>query len=154
MGQTSTPAKLQIVKNNPNHRNIQELKDRADLEDKMRGDVKDLEAPEWLEPKSIARRTFNSVKKDLMAKEIIANTDVYTLALFCDWLQKYVEFRQLVDENPQDDEGNPSPFINQMDKASKQVRAFGNDLGMSPSMRSKLAASMVKQQKGDEDEWN
>lgn len=154
MGQNNKPAKLQIVGGNQNHRNMQVLRDQAEIEDKMRGEISDFEAPEWLEVGSLARRTFNSVKKDLMEKEIVANTDIYTLAMFCDWLQKYVEFRAFVDKEPKDEDGIPNPFINQMDKAAKQVRSFGNDLGMTPAMRSKLAATMVKQQKGDEDEWN
>jgi P27 family predicted phage terminase small subunit len=152
MGQKDLPAKLQLVGGNPNHRNTQRLKEQSELEDKLRGDATNIDAPEWLEVGSMARRVFNTLKKDLSSSEILSNTDSNALAMYCDALQQYVELRKYVKKELETD-GKPGNAYGAMDKAAKQVRAMGSDLGLSPSSRAKLVASIVKQDK-EEEEWN
>lgn len=95
------------------------------------------------------------------------------MALYADWYSQYValekQLRKLqreyklnyaIAKQEAEAEGKPfndpneligNPLSRQMDTASRNLRSFGSDLGLSPSARAKLAIKMADE--GGDDEW-
>lgn len=138
MAQPAKSAKLQLLQGNPNKKNVDELKRRAEAENKLKMANNNITAPKWLDKEGKA--AFNKIKKELIEIDLIANADVYHIALYADAYSKYVAMNQKIAEDGlQDEEGFPHPLLVRMEKQAAQMRAFGSDLGLSPSARAKLA---------------
>lgn len=151
MPQPAKSAKLQLLQKNPNKKNVQELKKRAEAEDRLKMQTNNIRAPEWLD--AIGTKTFNFLKKELLSIDILTNADTYHLALYADAYSQYLKYKQIVDENIIDEEGNPNAFIVRMEKAASQMRTFGSDLGLSSSARAKLAIKMADDGGDDDDDF-
>lgn len=152
MAQPAKSAKLQLLGGNPNKRNVEELKRRAEQEEKMKMASDDIKPPSWLD--AAAKKTFNLLKKELIKVDIIANVDTYHLALYADSYSKYVQMnRKIKKDGLQNKEGDPHPLLVRMKKQAVQMRSFGADLGLSPSARSNLAISLTENELDDEDDY-
>lgn len=152
MAQPAKSAKLQLLENNPNKRNVDELKRRADQEEKMKMANDNINSPSWLD--ADAKKAFNMIKKELIEIDIIANADTYHLSLYADAYAKYVQMNKMIKKDGlQDDEGNPHPLLVRMEKQATQMRSFGADLGLSPSARSKLAIKLAENEPDDEENY-
>jgi len=151
MPQPAKSAKLQLLHNNPNKKNVDELKRRAAVEEKLKMKTDKIRAPGWLNKD--AKKVFNFLKKELISIELIENPDVYPLAMYAYWFAEHMNLQaqaSLYQAEHVEDIGNP--LIKQLDTCSKNMRAFGSDLGLSPSARAKLAIKMARDD-GDDSEW-
>lgn len=151
MPQPAKSAKLQLLNGNPNKKNTNELKKRAEVEDKLRMETDKIKPPNWLDDTAV--RAFNFLSDELMKIDLITNGDVYPLAMYCYWYSEHMKLQEetrLVRKEDPDSIGNP--LIKQLDTCSKNMRSFGSDLGLSPSARAKLAIKMAQDEK-DDSEW-
>lgn len=151
MAQPAKSAALQLLQKNPNKKNIDELKRRAEAEKSLKMPNDKITAPKWLDKD--AKAAFNKIKKELIEIDVIANADTYHLALYADAYSKYIAMNQKIAEDGlQDEEGFPHPLLVRMEKQAAQMRAFGSDLGLSPSARAKLAIKLASDE--GESEWS
>ena len=151
MPQPAKSAKLQLLNGNPNKKNTNELRRRAENEEKMKMANDNIVAPTWLD--KAGKDTFNKVKTELIEIDVIANVDTYHLALYADAYSKYIAMnRKIMKDGLQDDNGNPHPLFVRQEKQATQMRTFGSDLGLSPSARAKLAIKLA-QEEDDEDDF-
>lgn len=149
MAQPAKSAKLQLLQNNPNKKNVEELKRRAAIEDKLKMKADKIRAPGWLDKD--AKKVFNFLKKELLSIELIENPDVYLLAMYAYWFSEHKILQaqaSLYQAEHPEEIGNP--LIKQLDTCSKNIRSFGLDLGLSPASRAKLAIKLA-QDEGDDD---
>ena len=80
-----TPAKnarLQLLQGNPAKKNTNELKRRAEKEEKMKMSAAHVEPPSWLD--KTAKKEFKRLAELLLSVELINDADVGHLALYCD----------------------------------------------------------------------
>ncbi len=150
MPQPAKSAKLQLLQKNPNKKNVNELKKRAEAEERLQMKSDNIRAPEWLNETAV--RAFNFLKNELLEIELITNGDIYPLAMYCYWYAEHMNLQaQAALLQAEDPELIGNPLIKQLDTCSKNLRSFGSDLGLSPSARAKLAIKL-SQDEGD-DEW-
>ena len=148
----STPAKsarLQLLQGNPNKKNTNELKRRAENEEKMKMSADHVIPPSWLS--ETAKNEFVRVSKLLLEVELINDADVAHLALYCDAYAQYISYKKQVRKHGMWIDDKPNPFIIRMRDAAAQVRSFSSDLGLSPSARAKLAISLEDDNDEDDD---
>lgn len=173
MPQPAKSAKLQLLNGNPNKKNTDELRKRAAAEEKMKMATDKIKPPTWLDP--LGKTTFEFIAEELLTVELVSNPDVHAMALYADWYSQYValekQLRKLQREyklnyaiakqeaeaegksfnDPNELIGNP--LSRQMDTASRNLRSFGSDLGLSPSARAKLAIKMADDGGDDDDDF-
>ncbi|EMW5542992.1 phage terminase small subunit P27 family [Enterococcus faecium] len=150
MSQPAKSAKLQLLQKNPNKKNVNELKKRAEAEERLQMKSDNIRAPGWLNKN--AKKAFDFLKEELLEIELITNGDVYPLAMYCYWYSEHLTLQEQAAKAQKDDpEGIGNPLIKQLDTCSKNMRSFGSDLGLSPSARAKLAIKMAQSE--DDDEW-
>lgn len=150
MPQPAKSAKLQLLQKNPNKKNVNELKKRAEAEERLQMKSDNIRAPGWLNKN--AKKAFDFLKEELLEIELITNGDVYPLAMYCYWYSEHLTLQEQAAKAQKDDpEGIGNPLIKQLDTCSKNMRSFGSDLGLSPSARAKLAIKMAQSE--DDDEW-
>ncbi|EGP5054867.1 phage terminase small subunit P27 family [Enterococcus faecium] len=150
MPQPAKSAKLQLLQKNPNKKNVNELKKRAEAEERLQMKSDNIRAPGWLNKN--AKKAFDFLKEELLEIELITNGDVYPLAMYCYWYSEHLTLQEQATKAQKDDpEGIGNPLIKQLDTCSKNMRSFGSDLGLSPSARAKLAIKMAQSE--DDDEW-
>ncbi|MCH4175898.1 MAG: phage terminase small subunit P27 family [Streptococcaceae bacterium] len=147
MPRPAKSAKLQLLEGNPNKNSKKELQKRAEIEERLHMKTDKIRPPTWLDSKG--KRAFKFLAFELMQIELITNGDVYPLAMYCYW---YSEHMRLQEQSKElcDEIGNP--LIKQLDTCSRNMRAFGADLGLSPSARAKLAIKMAEED-DPEDEY-
>lgn len=152
MAQPAKSAKLQLLNGNPNKKNVDELKRRAEQEEKMKMANDNILPPSWLDAEG--KKAFNTIKKELITIDLIANVDTHFLAVYADSYAKYVAMnKKIAKDGLQDEEGNPHPLLVRMEKQATQMRSFGGDLGLSPSARAKLAIKLAEDDANDEDDY-
>lgn len=172
MPQPAKSAKLQLLQKNPNKKNTDDLKRRAEAEENMRMKTDEIRAPSWLDRQG--KEVFEFIMKELLSVDLISNPDIYVMSMYCDWYSQYVKLnkqykkmqreykkeyqmkKRIAEENDEPFFDSPemygNPLIKQLDTCSKNLRAFGSDLGLSPSSRAKLAIKMAHE--GNDDEWS
>ena len=173
MPQPAKSAKLQLLNGNPNKKNTEELRKRAAAEDKLKMATDKIKPPLWLD--SLGKDTFEFIADELLSVDLISNPDVHTMALYSNWYSQYVslekQLRKLQREyklnyalakEEAEARGEPfnepneligNPLSRQMDTASRNLRSFGSDLGLSPSARAKLAIKMADDGGDDDDDF-
>ncbi|MGG5316402.1 phage terminase small subunit P27 family [Enterococcus sp. AZ072] len=172
MPQPAKSAKLQLLQKNPNKKNTDDLKRRAEAEENMRMKTDEIRAPSWLDRQG--KEVFEFIMKELLSVDLISNPDIYVMSMYCDWYSQYVKLnkqykkmqreykkeyqikKRIAEENDEPFFDSPemygNPLIKQLDTCSKNLRAFGSDLGLSPSSRAKLAIKIANE--GNDDEWS
>lgn len=173
MPQPAKSAKLQLLNGNPNKKNTEELRKRAAAEEKMKMATDKIKAPPWLD--SVGQKAFEFIAEELLSVELVTNPDIHAMALYSDWYSQYVtlgkQLKKLKREYKVDyelarmeakEKGEPfnqpneligNPLSKQMDTASKNIRSFGSDLGLSPSSRAKLAIKLANDGGDDDDDF-
>lgn len=173
MPQPAKSAKLQLLNGNPNKKNTEELRKRAAAEEKLKMATDKIKPPTWLDP--LGKQTFEFIAEELLTVELVSNPDLYSMALYSDWYSQYValekQLRKLqreyklnyaIAKEKAEEEGKPfndpneligNPLSRQMDTASRNLRSFGSDLGLSPSARAKLAIKMADDGGDDDDDF-
>ncbi len=149
MPQPAKSAKLQLLNGNPNKKNTSELKKRAKQEDRLKMKTDKIKPPSWLD--RLAKEAFKFVSNELISIEILSNGDVYSLSMYCYWYSQHVKLQKEAETLMNEPDVIGNPLIKQIDTASKQIRSFGSDLGLSPSARAKLAIKLAQDE--DDDEW-
>lgn len=171
MARPAKSAKLQLLQGNPNKRNVDELKKRAEMEERLKMKSDEIIAPNWLD--KVGKETFDFIKDELLSIELIENPDTFAIALYCSWYAEYVHLTKQYKKMKRDHKkaykeqvkkgiditlspelyGNP--LSKQMDTCSRNMRSFGSDLGLSPSARAKLAIKLAEEEaSSDEDDDN
>ncbi|GGH83590.1 P27 family predicted phage terminase small subunit [Pullulanibacillus pueri] len=148
-----TPAKsarLQLVEGNPAKKNVEQLKRRAEQEEKMKMSAEHVIPPAWLNQK--AKKEFERLAKLLLEVELINDADVTHLALYCDAYSQYLSFKRQVKAKGMWIDGKPNPFFIRMKDAASQMRSLGSDLGLSPAARARLAINLESDD-GEEDDF-
>src|SRR5690625_586590 len=105
-------AKLQLLQGNPNKRNTNELKKRAEQEEKMKMSADHVVPPSWLS--KTAKKEFKRLAELLLEVELINNADVGHLALYCDAYSNYISYKNQVKRKGMWIDGKPNPFILRM----------------------------------------
>ncbi|API89424.1 terminase [Marinilactibacillus sp. 15R] len=171
MPQPAKSASLQLLHGNPNKKNTDELKKRAKAEEKMKMATDKIKPPSWLD--ALGKKTFAFIQEELLTVELISNPDIHSMALYCSWYSQYVlltkQYKKMQSEHKKEYKqqkenyeitGEPielspemygNPLSKQMDTCSKNIRAYGSDLGLSPSARAKLAIKMAEDEDDDDD---
>lgn len=154
-------ARLQLVQGNPNKKNKKDLEQRAAAEEKLKMKSDAIHAPKWLD--SLGKKTFEFIKQELLSIDLIENPDSYAMAMYCDWYSQYVQLNKQLKKmrslhkkeykrQKEKNKGTPiemapemfgNPLSKQMDTCTKNMRAFGGDLGLSPASRAKLAIKLA-----------
>lgn len=151
MAAPAQSAKLQLLQGNPGKRNTEELKRRAEQEERMKMSADHVVPPSWLS--KTAKNEFNRLAKLLLEVELINDADVGHLAMYCDAYANYISFKRQVKQKGLWIDDKPNPFILRMKDMASQMRSFSSDLGLSPSARAKLAISLEGDDEDDEDDF-
>lgn len=149
-----TPAKnarLQLLQGNPAKKNTNELKRRAEKEEKMKMSAAHVNPPSWLD--ETAKKEFKRLAKLLLSVELINDADIGHLAMYCDAYSQYLTFKKQIQENGLWVGDRPNPFILRMKDAAMQMRSFASDLGLSPASRARLAINLSKDEEDDDDDF-
>lgn len=171
LAQRVTSARLQLLKRNPNKKSKEELKRRAESEDKLKMKNDEINAPPWLD--ALGKQTFEFIKSELLTVDLIENPDSIAMTLYCDWYSQYVQMNKQLkrmkaahkkeykrQKKEYEESGQPisiepeiygNPLNKQMDTCTKNLRSFGTDLGLSPSARARLAIKLTSDSDDDDD---
>lgn len=171
MPQPTKSARLQLLDGNKNKKNVKELQKRAEKEEKLKMGNSKINAPKWLDKEG--KKAFKFLKNELISINLLDNADVYNLALYCDAYSEYMIYSKIlkddgyvetIDVTEYDyDEKNvlvrekklhsrrAHPLAAKLDKVALRMRTLGNDIGLSPSARAKLAISLADGDEDDED---
>jgi P27 family predicted phage terminase small subunit len=145
------PARLQLLQGNPAKKNVEDLKRRAEKEEKMKMSAEHVIPPSWLD--KTAQNEFKRLADLLLKVELINDADVGHLALYCDAYSQYLSFKRQVKTKGLWIEGRPNPFIMRMKDAAAQMRSFSADLGLSPAARARLAINLSDDDDDSDGEW-
>ncbi|EAE1298293.1 phage terminase small subunit P27 family [Listeria monocytogenes] len=172
MPQPAKSAALQLIQGNPNKKNTDELKRRAEKEEQLKMETDKIKPPNFLNKDG--KKAFKFLKEELLNIELISNGDVYHLAMYCDALAEYMQYSKIIKadgyvetveiiETEFSDEGEgikskeykvthrkPHPLASKLDKSAMRVRSFGNDIGLTPASRAKLAIKMAQEDDDDD----
>lgn len=151
-----------LKKKGKSHLTKAEIQKREEEEEKLKKLPKDkIKPPTWLHKK--AKKIFKDVVNNLDAIDILANVDIYKIAMFSDNMNKYI----LVNQQMEDENGDFQLTVSYTNKAGATnevqnpkflisckladlIRKQGAELGLSPASRLKLIADNSK---GDIDEF-
>lgn len=115
-------ARLQLLQGNPAKKNTNELKRRAEKEEKMKMSAAHVTPPSWLD--ETAKKEFKRLAKLLLSVELINDADVEHLALYCDAYSQYLSYKQQIQENGLWVGDRPNPFIFAHERCSNANAIF------------------------------
>lgn len=99
--------------------------------------------PGWLRPQ--ARKVWEVITKQLIAMNVIGQTDVGLLARYCQTFVKWREAEEYIQEHGSVQMGKEGesihPFATLAVKYGEQLKGMERDLGLSPAARAGLAKS-------------
>lgn len=129
--------KYVLSDNNKKHFTKNELAARKEAETQVGKGLDPLQvtAPNHLN--SIAKAEYKRIIKDLQ-KLPLRNLDRATLELYCIWYSVFKETSLELKNQGMYIEGKPNPLISMLDKASKNIKASVNDLGLTVDSRMRL----------------
>lgn len=151
MSMPSSSAKLQLLRGNPNNKSIGELEKRAEKEEKMMVKLVEIKPPSFLD--TAGKNEYIRVATILNETEVISETDINMLAIYCDAFSNYIKFGKEIKKTGLWVNGNPNPFILRQKQAAELMRTIANDFGLTPTSRAKLAIKMSSDE-SDEDDFN
>lgn len=140
MGRKAKSAKLQLLDGNPNRLTKEELDRRIAAEEKLKGKCDKLFAPEWLDTEG--EKCFNFVVEQLKELDIICNLDLFSVAIYSDTYSNIINLKKIINRDGLVIDGKPNPLLKRQETLSGTLRMFGNDLGLSPTSRNKIAINM------------
>lgn len=115
--------------------------------------LRDLTPPAWMD--AVAKRHWKNIAPKLQRMGVLTETDVDTLALYC---QAYARYRQTLKmigdldyDSPQFEEWEPKDIAKvlsglpvRLEKAEASMRLLSHDLGLNPAARSRLSVGKVE----------
>ena len=126
MGRKAMPIDLLVHKGKKNLTK-KEINKRKTAESRIKPKADKVEPPEWLNGKE--KEVFLLTVSEHSDLELITNVDVNQLALYCS------EFTRYIDERAKGSEADPK----ELNRLSKEIRAWSSEFGFTPSSRAKLA---------------
>lgn len=146
-----------LAEGNKSHLTNDEIEKRQKQEEKLKALPKDkIRPPTWLskDGKSI----FRKITKELEAVDILANIDIYNLAVLANAIEKYIEAtRKLNCDDLTVEHVNKrgftttqkNPLINIQIQYADVIKKLGSEFGLSPAARLKI---IEEESELDEDE--
>lgn len=143
------PARLQLLQGNPAKKNVEQLKRRAEQEEKMKMSAEHVIPPSWLD--KTAQKEFKRLAELLISVELINDADVGHLALYCDAYSEYLSCKREIKARGKWVGDKPNPFYLRKKDAASQMRSFATDLGLSPAARARLAINLENEEDDEDD---
>ncbi|MCP8859448.1 phage terminase small subunit P27 family [Latilactobacillus curvatus] len=151
MPRTAKSAMLHIMEGNPNNKTKKELQKRQKNELKMKLSADNLVPPKWLN-ESAAKR-FTEITQIMAPTGILSDSDVDTLAIYCDTLADYKSHKNKVKQLGMFKDGKVNPFVREKRNTAILLNRYANELGLTPSARASMAIHMSDDEDGDEDDF-
>jgi len=108
-----------------------------------------LTSPSWLDDD--ARKIFEDTKRRLKGLQLLDNSDVELLSIYCDAVSKYRTASNLL--NKVDELGRPlatKDELNACQAWARLIAAYAEKLGLTPTARARLAKRKAEQETPDE----
>lgn len=144
---------LSVIQGNgkSHHLTKDEVKRRADHEEKMKGKTDKIVAPSYLLKKQ--KDEFDAIAAELMDLEIMNNLDVDTLARYIEAKSEYRRLGPIIRHlRPVDDIETYTKLSRIRKQLSDECRAYANDLGLTITSRLKLV--IPKKEEKSESKWS
>lgn len=151
MPRTAKSAMLHIMEGNPNNKTKKELQKRQKNELKMKLSADNLVPPKWLS--AGAGKRFSEIAKIMAPTGILSDSDVDTLAIYCDTLVDYQSYKNKVKKLGMFKDGKVNPFVREKRNTAILLNRYANELGLTPSARASMAIHMGYDEDGDEDDF-
>ncbi|MEX3621873.1 phage terminase small subunit P27 family [Viridibacillus arvi] len=130
---------LSVIQGNgkSHHLTKEEIKKRAEHEDKMRGNTDKVEAPSYLLKKQ--KEEFDSIAAELLELEIMSNLDVDTLSRYIEAKSEHQRLGPIIRNlHPVEDMDAYTKLNRTRKQLSDECRAYASDLGLTITSRLKL----------------
>jgi P27 family predicted phage terminase small subunit len=139
------PTALKLVTGNPGKRPLNDAEPQSAL-------LSDLTPPTWMD--AVAKRHWRAIAPKLQRMGVLTETDVDTLALYCQAYSRYRETLKMIGDldydSPQFEEWEPKDIAKvlsglpvRLEKAEASMRLLSHDLGLNPAARSRLSVGKV-----------
>lgn len=144
MGRKAIPVDIQVASGTRISK--ERIKERREMEKKLRGNSDKIFPPEWLD--SVALEQWERLTRELNELDLLSNCDVDALAVYCDAYSKYLDANnKLKQEGMFVEYTNKSgatntiehPAVRVMLKYQDVMRKLSIEFGLTPSARAKLA---------------
>lgn len=151
MANVVKPITLSILTKEKPHRSNSELQARKKAENALKIAKNSLKPPKWLG--KIAKNEFNYIVKQTETINLLNNLDLHALAIYANTYEEYVKVSQrialdgpIVDTNKASDTVmGAHPLYVKQEKLLQSLRMLMNDLGLSPTARSKISLHLSNQ---------
>ena len=125
------PTELKIIQGNPGRRQL-------NADEPKPQEVKAPTPPPWLDNNGL--HAWQTTAPELERLGLLTDVDLIALAHFCDWHSTFLWASRQIEMDGMtltDNSGRQykNPAMNIKDAASKHVRAFGSEFGLTPSTR-------------------
>lgn len=130
-----------VIAKGKKHLSKKEIETRRNSELKV--DLKDIQVPKYLSAK--LKKEFEDLAMKLLDINIMTELDEDCLANYLMAKERYLKFSKMLNKATKEKDIRSMESLTSMqDKALKQCRAFGNDLGLSITSRCKLVVPPPK----------
>lgn len=151
MPNATKPIALSLLSNNKPHRSNLEISKRERSENALKVAKNSLKPPKWLG--KIAKNEFNYVVKQTETIDLLNNLDLHALTIYANTYEEYVKVSQrIAEDGPIVDTNKASdtvmgahPLYVKQEKLLQSMRLLMNDLGLSPTARSKISLHLSNQ---------
>ncbi|CCF06371.1 phage terminase small subunit P27 family [Bacillus velezensis] len=146
MPQVPKSAINQILEGNPNKKNTEELKERAEQEKQLQNiPDKKITPPKFLN--DVANKEFKRIVKVLKNVRVLTEADIGLLATYCMAYSKVIEIEEILEREGLMVGEQEHPLIKRQKNYVDQMRTIGTDFGLSPIARSKLAITRTQEKR-------
>ncbi|SDY69212.1 phage terminase small subunit P27 family [Thermoactinomyces sp. DSM 45892] len=151
MAKRAMSARLQLVQGNPNKRNTDELKKRAEQEGKLTAKSDKVKPPKHLD--KAAKKKFNEVTKELLAldSDMCSNLDVDALAMYAQLYSEFIYMTEVINQEGYVVGTKAHPLLGKRKNIEDQLLRIGNYFGLNPESRARLARRTAKQNEDTEE---
>lgn len=137
MTKNRKPIGLQLLEGNPNRLTKEEIKNRQEQENAIKGFTDKIEPPKYLT--AAQKREFESLAGELVRLKIFNNLDVDSLARYLDSRDQYIKIvRLLRSTKPKDNFDDYAKIQRSKNLLFNECRSAAGDLGLTITSRLKL----------------
>lgn len=143
---------------NKAHKTKKEIEERKNSEEKLKELPKDkIRPPTWLNTQS--KKIFKSIVKELAAVDLLANIDVFPLAVLADAFEKYIRVTTMLDEadimvkfTNKSGATNTveNPLVRTQIKYAELIKKYSNEFGLTVASRLKVISVNSNSGPGDD----
>lgn len=145
-GRKKQPLAVIQGKGRSNHLTKEEIKERKEHEERMRGNADKIKPPEYLLKKQ--KEEFERIASELMDLGIISNLDVDALARYVTAQSEYERLGPVLRKlDPIEDLDAYTKLNRTRKQLSDECRAYANDLGLTITSRLKLVIPKTEDEK-------